>query len=432
MRRIASLRCLVSTTALLVALALGLSTSAHARGRQQWFSAWAVAHNTRLTTPALGGSSVRMIVRPTISGSHVRVKLENTLGQAPVVFSAAYIGMVDSGAAVVPGSNTQITFGGSAGLTLAPGEGASSDPVRFHVVAFQRLALSLDVVSASDISVHVVGLTTNYMAPGARAAETAADGFVPVPEVPALNAGNLPFYWVAAVDVQSPSTTGTIVLLGDSITDGRCSTRDANGIVQPDLFQRWGDVLAERLTALPQNQSKGIANEGIAGNRILSGGNGPPALVRLDRDVLDRAGATHVIFFEGTNDINGGFTAAEVIAGMQEIINRVHAKDLKIIGATIIPRGRPAPLTGWSTEREEHRRAVNDWMRNEANFDGLIDFAALMQGPVVQLADGGFAESMPPARNCDNTHPNAAGYKAMGEFIDLELFKNIGAWSNRR
>jgi lysophospholipase L1-like esterase len=266
-------------------------------------------------------------------------------------------------------------------------------------VAFQRLAVSLDVVSASDISVHVVGLVTNYMASGARAADSSADGFAPVPEVPALNMGNLPFYWVASVDVQSPSTTGTIVLLGDSITDGRCSTRDDDGIVQPDLYQRWGDVLAERLAALPRNQSKAIANEGIAGNRILSGGNGPPALVRLDRDVLDRAGATHVIFFEGTNDIAGGFTAAEVIAGMQEIIERVQSVGIKTIGATVIPRGRPAPLTGWTTTQEEHRLAVNDWIRNEANFDGLIDFAALMRGPVVQLADGGFAESMPLAWN---------------------------------
>jgi lysophospholipase L1-like esterase len=385
--------------AFLFVVGLGMSGRADARGGQQWFTAWAVAHNTRLAMPALSGSTVRMIVRPTIAGSHVRVKLENTLGQAAVVFSGAYIGVVDSGAALVAGSNTPLTFNGRAGLTLAPGEGAYSDPVPFHVVAFQRLAVSLDVVSASDISVHVVGLVTNYMASGARAADSSADGFAPVPEVPALNMGNLPFYWVASVDVQSPSTTGTIVLLGDSITDGRCSTRDDDGIVQPDLYQRWGDVLAERLAALPRNQSKAIANEGIAGNRILSGGNGPPALVRLDRDVLDRAGATHVIFFEGTNDIAGGFTAAEVIAGMQEIIERVQSVGIKTIGATVIPRGRPAPLTGWTTTQEEHRLAVNDWIRNEANFDGLIDFAALMRGPVVQLADGGFAESMPLAWN---------------------------------
>jgi lysophospholipase L1-like esterase len=404
--------------------------AAEARGGQQWFSAWTVSHNTRVTTPALSGSTVRMIVRPTISGSALRVKLENTLGQTPVVFSAAYVGVVDSGAALVPGSNTQLTFGGSAGLTLAPGAGAYSDPVAFHVLAFQRLAVSLDVVSASDISVHVVGLTTNYFAPGARAADTSAAGFAPVPEIPALNSGQWPFYWVASVDVQSPSTTGTVVAFGDSITDGRCSTRDANGIVHPDLYLRWGDVLSERIAALPANQSKAIANEGIAGNRVVSGGNGPPALDRMDRDVLDRAGITHIIFFEGTNDITGGATAATVIAGTQQVIDRAHAQDLSIIGVTVIPRGRPAPMTGWTTSFEQQRLAVNAWMRTQANFDNLIDFDALMQGPVVQLSDGGFAPSIRPDWNCDFTHPNTAGYNAMGEFIDLGMFENIGTWGN--
>lgn len=396
--------------------------AAEARGGQQWFSAWTVSHGMRQTNPALSNSSVRMIVRPTISGNQLRVKLENTMGEAPVVFLAAYIGLTDTDAAVVPGSNTQLTFRGSAGLTLAPGEGAYSDPVRFHVVAFEKLSLSLDVVSASDISAHALGLATNYFAPGARAADTAADGFAPVPE----NAGNFPFYWVAAVDVRSPSTTGTVVLFGDSITDGRCSTRDDNGVIHPDLYQRWGDVLSERIAALPENQSKAFANEGIAGNRILNRGNGPSALERVDRDVLDRAGVTHVVFFEGTNDISGGFTAEEVIAGTGEIIDRVHAAGLKIIGVTIIPRGRTG--AGWSATQEQHRLAVNDWMRNQANFDGIIDFAELMRGPIVPETG---AETIRAEWNCDNTHPNAAGYKAMGEFIDLGMFENVGAWSNR-
>jgi lysophospholipase L1-like esterase len=418
---------LTIAVALLVAATLGLNTPAHARGGEQWFTAWAVSHGSRQTTPAVSATTVRMIVRPTISGSHLRVKLENTMGEAPVVFSAAYIGVADSGAAVVPGSNRQLTFGAEPGLTLAPGEGAYSDPVAFHVVAFQELSLSLDVVSASDISTHVVGLTINYFAPGARAADTSATGFAPLPEIPALNSGQWPFYWVAAVDVQSPSTTGIIVLFGDSITDGRCSTRDASGIVQPNLYQRWGDVLAERIAALPESQSKGIANEGIAGNRVLNRGNGPSALERVDRDVLDRAGATHVVFFEGTNDISGGFTAAQVIAGTQEIIDRVHAKGLEIVGATIIPRGRTG--AGWSATQEQHRLAVNAWMRNEANFDGIIDFDALMQGAIIPETG---AVQIRSEFNCDNTHPNAAGYKAMGEFIELGLFKNIGAWSNDR
>ena len=215
------------------------------------------------------------------------------------------------------------------------------------------------------------------------------------------------------------------MLFGDSITDGRCSTRDEQGIVQPNRYQRWGDVLAARIAALPENQSKGISNQGIAGNRILDRGNGPSALERIERDVLERAGATHVVLFEGTNDITGGFTADQVIAGTQEIIQRVHDAGMKIIGVTVIPRGRIG--AGWSATLEQHRLAVNAWMRSEAKFDGLIDFDRLLEGPVL---DG--SPSIKPEFNCDFTHPNTAGYRAMGEFIDLNLFYNVGTWRNAK
>lgn len=408
------------------------AADAVARSGQQWFSSWTVSHGARLTTPVLTGSSVRMIVRPTISGNAVRVKLENTLGQSPVVFSAAYIGLLQAGAAVVPGSNTQLTFTGSFGVSLAPGAGAWSDPVNFHVRAFERYVISLDVSSASDISAHTLGLVTNYMAAGAHAADPSADGFVPVPNLdPVVPVSNpsFPFYWVAAVDVKAPSTTGTIVAFGDSITDGRCSTRTnngaASGVVLPDLYNRWADLLAERLANLPANQSKAVANEGIAGNRIVSGGSGPTALVRMDRDVLEREGATHVIFFEGTNDITGGATAATVIAGSQQIIDRAHAAGLEIVAVTVIPRGS---ATGWTNFMEQQRLAVNDWIRNVANFDGIIDFAALMSGPIVAANN---SEEIRPDFSCfDGVHPNSAGYEAMGNFIELSLFKNIGSWNN--
>jgi lysophospholipase L1-like esterase len=385
-----------------------------------WFSAWTTSHGARQTTPAMSGRTVRMILRPTISGNKLRVKLENTMGEAPVIFSGAYIGAAGSGAAVVPRSNKQLTFDKQDGLTLGPGEGAYSDPVHFHVEAFEKLALSLDVVSASDISTHVMGLTINYSAAGARAADASGDGYTPLPEIPALNSGQWPFYWVAALDVHSSETTGTIVLFGNSITDGQCSTRDANGVVQPNLHQRWGDVLSERLAALPKQERKAVANVGIAGNRILNGGNGPSALERVDRDVLDRAGATHVVFFEGTNDIAGGFTAAEVIAGTQEIIDRVHARGLEIIGVTVIPRG--TTREGWSAPQEQHRLAVNAWIRTQANFDGLIDFDALLQGPIIPETG---AVQIRAEFNCDDIHPNAAGYKAMGEAINLSLFEPV-------
>jgi lysophospholipase L1-like esterase len=291
---------------------------------------------------------------------------------------------------------------------------------------FQRLVVSLHVASASDISTHTLGLTTNYYASGNRAADASESGFTPVPPMAAgTTVPAFPFYWLAAVDVASPTAAGTIVAFGDSITDGRCSTTE-NDVVLPDKYQRWTDVLAARLASLPANEARAIANEAIAGNRIVSGGNGPPGLQRIDRDVLERAGATHVILFEGTNDINGGATAAQVIAGMQQIIDRVHAKGLAIIGVTIIPRGRPETMAGWTPEREAHRLEVNAWIRTQAEFDGIIDFDRLMTGGPVYAG----SESIKPEFDCDYTHPNAVGYQAMGEFVDLGLFRTARGASN--
>jgi len=406
----------------------------HQGGRARWFSAWTISIGHRMGpaftganfAPETAGKTVRMIVRPTIAGDAVRVKIENTQAQTAVTFSGAFIGVLDSGAALVPGSNRRLTFDGKAALTLAAGQVAYSDPVQFRVEAFRRLAVSLDVVSATEVSGHQLGLATNYIAPGAVGAGTSAAGFAPVPQ----NSGNYPFYWVAAVDVRSRQASGTIVTLGDSITDGRCSTRLPDGTIPADQYNRWTDVLAARLHALYGKRAPAVANQGIAGNRVvLPGGNGPAAVLRLQNDVLDRAGISSVIFYEGTNDITGNATAAQLIAGMQEVIDRVHAKGIPIIGATVVPRGRPAPLTGWMASMEAVKLEVNHWMHTQANFDGMIEWGALLQGPIVIGADAGLSESLWDGFNCsDYTHPNTAGYQAMGSFIDLALFKNPSAW----
>ena len=418
-------RPLAVLAAVLFVLALLAPAAARAQGEARWLAAWAVSQNARSTAPVLGDSTVRMFVRPTVAGRSVRIKLENTLGEAPVTFSAAYVGIAGEGAAVRAGSNRKLTFGGRAELALAPGAGAWSDPVAMDVRAFERVAISLDVASASDISGHTLGLVTNYYAEGRRAADVSGAGFAPVPvggTVPGF-----PFYWLAAVDVLSSSASGAIVAFGDSITDGRCSTNEGNSVI-PDRHQRWTDVLAARLASRP-GEAKAVVNAGIAGNRIAPpGGNGPAGLARLDRDVLDRAGATHVIFFEGTNDIAGGAKAEQVIASMQQVIDRVRAKKLSIIGATIIPRGRPDTMMGWNADMEAQRLAVNAWIRTQAKFDALIDFDPLMKGGPVY----GGSESIKPEFNCgDYTHPNPDGYKAMGEAIDLALFGNANRGQTR-
>ncbi|HSN93253.1 MAG TPA: GDSL-type esterase/lipase family protein, partial [Anaeromyxobacteraceae bacterium] len=403
----------------------------HDDAHGNWFTAWSISIGHRMGpaftganfAPDVSSSTLRMIVRPSIAGGFVRVRLENTQAQTPVTFSAAYVGIAGTGAAVVPGTNRQLTFGGSAGLTLAAGGSAWSDPVKLAVEAFQRVTVSLDVASAVEVSGHQLGLVTNYVGVYGTAAGPSGDGFTPVP----ANGGNYPFYYVAALDVKSATASGTIVALGDSITDGRCSTRDpATGEIPADQYNRWTDVLAMRLQARYGRFAPAVANEAIAGNRVVAGGNGPPALVRLQNDVLDRAGLGAVIFYEGTNDISGGASAGTLIAGLQEVIDRVHAAGVPIYGGTVIARGRPAPLAGWDGAREAVKVQVNHWMHTEANFDGLVEFGALLAGPLVIGSDGAPVETMWDEWNCfDYTHPNKFGLEAMGNLVDLELFKPV-------
>jgi len=163
---------------------------------------------------------------------------------------------------------------------------------------------------------------------------------------------------------------------------------------------------------------KSVVNEGIFGNTVTrtdSPGIGQPAIERLDRDVLDRAGVTHVILFEGTNDIRRNVTAAQLIAGLQEIIDRVKVRGLKIIGATLIPRHEGS----WTAEMSQVRHEVNTWIRNQAAFDAVIDFDEVMRDPnnpdlINPLYDVG-----------DHIHPNDMGYIIMGRSIDLTIFQNM-------
>ena len=409
-----------------------LSTTGSAQPRTstapRWLAAWGASHNAREVIPNLAGSTVRMIVRPTVSGTAIRIKLENTLGQSPVQFDGAFIGITDSGAAIRPRSNRQLRFGRQRGVAIAPGESVWSDPVRMKVEALQRLTVSLNVRSANDVSSHSLGLTSTYLTAGRRAQFASAAGFSQVPtRATGTSVDAYPLYWISAVDVQTTEATGTVLGFGDSITDGRCSTTE-NGVVHPDRYLRWTDYVATRFTAQPVTERKAIANAAIAGNRILAGGNGPTAIERLSRDVLSREGVTHVVFFEGTNDLAAGTSADSVIDGTEHIINAVHGKGLQIIGVTIVPRGRPDSVRGWTPAMESARLSVNHWIRTRAPFDAIIDFDALLTGGPVS-SNG---QSIKPVYNCDHIHPNSAGYKAMGESVDLSLFTTPSAMDSLR
>jgi lysophospholipase L1-like esterase len=220
------------------------------------------------------------------------------------------------------------------------------------------------------------------------------------------------WFWLAGVEVMASKQTGTIVTLGDSVTDGTRSTPDANN--------RWPDHLARRLMAQPGNHKMGVLNEGIAGNKLLHDIIGPNALARFDRDVLAQTGVTHVIVLLGNNDILFVFspadvvTVAQIIEGHRQLIRRAHARGLKIHGGTLTPFG------GFffdSPEKESQRQEVNDWIRTSGEYDAVIDFDEVTRDPSFP------ARLLPLYDSGDHLHPNDLGYKVMGNAIGLKLFK---------
>lgn len=395
----------VRTLAFVLAAGVGLfiDSDALARdSRSSWYAAWGTSQQG-LDSAVVSDSTVRMIARPTLSGSHVRVQLQNTFGTTPLVVGAARIGVRNNGAQLVPGSNTALSFGGSPSVTIPAGGAAYSDPVAFEVQAWQDIAVSLYLPGAGvQVSRHSNARVTSHFTAPAAGDHTSDDGAT------AFTSTTASMWWLAAIDVSSSAADGSIVFFGDSITDGTATTTDGH--------DRWHDIIALRfLLDSKAKASLGVVNEGIGGNRVTNviPGGSPAAVDRLDRDVLARSGITHVVFFEGTNDIAAGVTADQLIAGMQNVIDRVHQAGVPIIGATIIPRHNAA----WTPQMTEYRHIVNDWIRRKANFDAVIDFDKVMRSAedpdlMNPLLDFG-----------DHIHPNPFGYFLMGRAVELKLFE---------
>ena len=380
----------------------------------RWQTAWATSQQTVGMSP-IANTTLRLIARVTIGGDAVRIRLDNTYGKSPLTIGAASIALRARGATVTAGSSRPVRFGGATTVTLPPGGSVRSDPVQMKVIPRQDLAVSLFVTGSALPSQHAGALTTSYVAAGGgdQSAVESADTFKET--ITAMP-------WLKAIDVQSSSAAGApgvVIAFGDSITDGTCATLDAH--------DRWEDWLAIRLALDAdrrgrRDQHKAVVNEGIGGNTVTREGLQPPpdsepGIERLDRDVLSHEGITDVILFMGTNDIRRGASAAQVTAGMSDIVKRVKAKGLKIFGATIIPRHNVPPAgtnTGWNDAKTAIRREVNQWMRMRGGFDGVLDFDSVVRDPA--NADLIFAPY-----NCDGIHPTPRGYYEMGRSIALEM-----------
>ena len=410
-------RLLALTTVAILAVGLTLTFDLHAQRApsRTWITAWGTSQNGLATNP-ITNATVRMIGRVTIPGDAVRIRLDNTFGQSPVTIGKGSVGLRIQGAAVAAGSNHPLSFGGSVSVVIPVGGSIVSDPVSITVLAGQDLAVSLYVPGENvRPSQHSGAVVTSYMSASGSGDVTAEDGGT------RFSVNTTSMFWLKAIDVLSSSATGAIVAFGDSITDGTCATLDANN--------RWEDWVAVRAQLAAESDGhagahKAIVNEGIGGNTVTRDvqppPDSPPGVDRLDRDVLSHVGTTHVVLFMGTNDIRRNAPASQVIGGLQDIITRLKARGLEVIGVTIIPRHNVPPSgtnTGWDGSKTQIRHEVNEWIRTKAAFDGVIDFDRVVRDPAN-------ADLMAPPFNCgDGIHPSPRGYYEMGKAVRLDLFK---------
>jgi lysophospholipase L1-like esterase len=353
--------------------------------------------------------TLRQIVRTSIGGSRVRIAIANTFGTAPLTIGAAHIALRAKESALAPESDRALTFSGRPTITIPSGAVVYSDSVNLTVPALADVAVDLylpgNTNTASPVTMHNGARQTSYI--------SQTGNHVGVSALPVV-ATTQSWFFLTRVEVIAPEQAGAIVAFGDSITDGAASTMDAN--------RRWPNRLAERLMAQPAGARMAVLNAGIGGNRVLSEGNfnaGVNALARFERDALGQNGVTHIIVLEGINDISNARqnptpTAEDIIAIHKQMIDRAHAKGVRIIGATLTPNEGCGCFT---SEGEAKRQAINQWIRTGGAYDGVIDFEAITRDPAQP------ARFLPTFDSGDHLHPNDAGYQAMGDGIDLTLFR---------
>jgi len=379
---------------------LGMASPAAAEAG--WTGAWSTSPQ-REAGPAFAAQTLRMLVHPTIGGSSLRVRLANTFGEADVTFGAVGVARaVAPGAAdLVAGTQRRVTFHGRSAVTIKKGGSVFSDPVPLTLVYGQDLAVDVYVTSGGDAAItgHDAAQGTQFVAAGnqAGAAGAAFTGYLSS------------WFWLDGVDVRpGPAVRGSIVALGDSITDVAYTTWNGN--------DRWTDVLGARLGG-----RYGVLNQGIGGNQVLTdrtdccgAGTSISGLKREKADVRDQTGVRYLTLADGINDIGYNATAPNLIAGLQTIAARAHRAGIRVIGATITPYGCDSGC--FTPAQEAARQAVNAWVRTTPDFDGVADFDAAIRDP--QLPS-----QVLPAYQADHLHPNIAGQRAMAESIDLSLFR---------
>ena len=394
-------------SALLTAV-ISLSAFANAGAAKHWVATWATAeqvvepHNCP-PAPGLEGNSIRQIVQTSISGKEVRVKFSNEFSQGPVTINAAEIAQAataGSSSDIIEGTEVSLTFGGNKSVTIEPGQLVTSDPVKFPMSERQNVAITMHMGQASSTSVtgHPGSRTDSYIAEGQTSDFTGA-------------VKTAHWYIINAIEIKAEKNARAIVVLGNSITDGRGSTTNEQN--------RWTDNLSRRLLANKKTRRVSVLNMGLGGNCVLQGGLGPTGKSRYPRDLFQQEGVKYIILFEGVNDLGGRGDAIakanQIIEVYKQIIEEAHAKGILVYGAPVMQfKGN----NYYSENHEAGRQLLNQWIRTGGYCDGVIDFDAVMgsDDDPAQLNAKYLFEN-------DYLHPNADGYVRMGECIDLKLFE---------
>lgn len=375
-----------------------------------WVGTWMTAHAFGWTDTGLENQTLRQVVRVTLGGERLRLTFSNRFGNSPLKIGRVQVGLTLSGADLVSGSNQQVTFHGGFQAEVPAGETLKSDPLDFPVAGLTELAVSIHLPGwVGKIDTHGDAHREQYVS--VEGDHTTAEVFPTGRTV-----GN----WHLLSGIEVWSAGAAVVAFGDSITDGSCT--------DPGSYGRWTDLLAEKFISAGLPLS--VLNAGISGNRILHDNPewfGRRAMVRMDWDVLEQRGVSHVIWLEGINDLMhpGAFapasetvTAQQIIDAFSEGITRFHQHGIRVALGTLLP------FKGWvsySEEAENKRQQINHWIRTSGGPDHILDFDRWVQDPsetqkLLEVFDIG-----------DHLHPSNSGFLRMAEGIDLDFFTQRAA-----
>jgi lysophospholipase L1-like esterase len=374
---------------------------------KKWVGTWSAAPQLVETgnmppSPGLTNNSLRQVIRVSIGGNTLRVKFSNEFSLSTVTMKSVQIAVSTGGNTINVSTNKELKFNGNSEVTMNAGAAVTSDSIAFNLTPRMDLAITIYYgQTSSSVTGHPGSRTTSYILAGNTTTTTDFTSAVTTDH----------WYNINAIDVLAPSTAACVAILGNSITDGRGSITN--------MQNRWTDIFSESLFKDSSTQQVGVLNLGIGGNCMLSGGLGPTGVSRYDRDILNQQGVRWAVVFEGVNDIGGVSSAAaatttanNLIAAYKQMIIKAHTKNIRIYGGTILPFNGNSYYNQYS---ELCRNTVNQWIRTRGNYDGCIDFDKTMRNPqdTTRLVS---------TYQNDGLHPDAAGYKTMGESIDLNLF----------